>query len=151
MVKWTLLTALVLGINSFAVKAEIFKCTIDGVETYSQMPCADDAQVITVTPPDKISSDVGTANESKLIEQCIDVIKRSAEFKDPDSVKVEGHYYTWAEDDSGARRVMLLKVNAKNSYGGYIGGEYYSCFLNYNGTKLSNIQRYINKWEEINK
>lgn len=150
MIKWILLASLV-ALYSANATAEIYKCTIDGVESYSQDPCADDAQLITVTPPSKISSDTENVNESALVEQCAAVIKRSGEFKDPDSVKVEDHYYTWAKDDSGARRVMMLRINAKNSYGGYTGGEYFPCFLNYNGTKLSDIQRYIDKWKEMNK
>jgi hypothetical protein len=55
MIKWILLISLV-ALHSANATAEIYKYTIDGVETYSQDPCADDAQAITITPPAKINS-----------------------------------------------------------------------------------------------
>ncbi|QRK80161.1 DUF4124 domain-containing protein [Shewanella sp. LZH-2] len=142
MVKWKLLGSIVL-LCSASVNAEIYKCTVGGVETFSQVPCAEDAQPISVTPPAKLSSD--TANEAELIDQCVAYFKRAGDFKDPDSIKVEGHFFDWLQDDSGARRVLQLKINAKNSYGAYAGGEYHPCFLNYSGTKLSENQRLIYK------
>lgn len=145
--KWILFAAMCCA---FSAEAGIYKCTVNGVESYSQDPCADDAQLITVTPPSKISSDTENVNESALVEQCVEVLKSTGGFKDPDSLKVEKYYNSWVQDDSGARRVLMLKINAKNSYGGYGGGEYQPCFLNHNGTKLSDIQRYIDKWQEIN-
>lgn len=118
----------------------MYRCTVNGVDTYSQVPCAEDAIPILVTPPPKISSVVDTANESILVEQCVAYFKRAGDFKDPDSIKVEGHFFDWLQDDSGARRVLQIKINAKNSYGAYAGGEFYPCFLNYIGTKLSDHQ-----------
>lgn len=128
---------------AFSSEAEIYKCTADGVDTYSQVPCAEDAKTITVTPPAKLSSDI--ANEAELVDQCIVYFKRAGDFKDPDSIKVESHFFDWLQDDSGARRVLQLKINAKNSYGAYEGGEYRSCFLNYSGTKMSEYQKLIFK------
>lgn len=138
MLKWILLTSIV--VLSTHVNAEIYKCTNDGIDTYSQTPCAEDAQPITITPPVKLHSGENTVNEDELVSQCVEVLKRYAGFKDPDSIKVEGHFFDWQQDDSGARRVLQLKINAKNSYGAYEGGEYRPCFLNYNGTKVSEHQ-----------
>ncbi|MDT3319273.1 DUF4124 domain-containing protein [Shewanella sp. SP1S2-4] len=140
MLKWKLLGSIVL-MCSASVHAEIYKCTVDGVETFSQVPCAEDAQSISVTPPAKLSS--APLNEADLIDQCVAYFKRAGDFKDPDSIKVEGHFFDWLQDDSGARRVLQIKVNAKNSYGAYAGGEYRTCFLNYNGTKMSDNQYLI--------
>lgn len=128
---------------AFSSEAEIYKCTVDGVDTYSQVPCAEDAKPITVTPPAKLSSD--TANEAELVDQCVAYFKRAGDFKDPDSIKVESHFFDWLQDDSGARRVLQLKINAKNSYGAYAGGEFRPCFLNYNGTKMTEHQKLIFK------
>jgi len=139
----TWLLAILLGVVTFSLQASIYKCTVNGVDTYSQVPCAEDAQSISVIPPAKLSSD--TANEAELIDQCVAYFKRTGDFKDPDSIKVEGHYLDWLQDDSGARRVLQLKINAKNSYGAYAGGEYRPCFLNYNGTKMSDHQKLIFK------
>ncbi|MDT3280370.1 hypothetical protein [Shewanella scandinavica] len=139
----TSLLAIFIGVATFSLQASIYKCTVNGVETFSQVPCAEDAQPISVIPPTKISS--APVNNSELIEQCVAYLKRGGDFKDPDSIKIEGHYFDWLQDDSGARRVLQIKVNAKNSYGAYAGGEYRPCFLNYNGTKLSDHQRLIFK------
>lgn len=136
--KWILFVVICCAFSAYA---DIYKCTVDGVETFSQVPCAEDAQPISVTPPAKLSS--APLNEAELIDQCVAYFKSAGDFKDPDSIKVESHYFDWLQDDSGARRVLQLKINAKNSYGAYAGGEYRPCFLNYNGTKLSDNQRLI--------
>ncbi|TVL34490.1 DUF4124 domain-containing protein [Shewanella xiamenensis] len=137
MVKWKLPISFVV-LCCASAQAEIYKCSVDGVDTYSQTPCAEDAEPVNVTPPAKLSSD--TVSASELIDQCVAYFKRAGDFKDPDSIKVESHYFDWLQDDSGARRVLQIKVNAKNSYGAYVGGEYRPCFLNYNGTKMSDNQ-----------
>lgn len=139
----TSLLAIFISVATFSLQASIYKCTVNGVETFSQVPCAEDAQPIKVTPPAKLSSD--TANEAELIDQCVAYFKRAGDFKDPDSIKIEGHFFDWLQDDSGARKVLQLKINAKNSYGAYAGGEYRPCFLNYSGTKLSDHQKLIFK------
>lgn len=140
MIKWILFTSL-FSFYSTCVSADIYKCSIEGVDTYSQIPCAEDAKTIKVTPPAKLSS--VTTSEAELIDECVAYFKRAGDFKDSDSIKVEGHFFDWLQDDSGARRVLQIKVNAKNSYGAYAGAEYRPCFLNYNGTKLSENQKYI--------
>ncbi|MCT7944061.1 DUF4124 domain-containing protein [Shewanella septentrionalis] len=144
MIKWILLTSL-MALLSTNANAEIYRCTVDGVDTYSQTPCAEDAQPIIVTPPAKLHSGENTLNEDELVSQCVEVLKRYAGFKDPDSIKVEGHFFDWQQDDSGARRVLQLKINAKNSFGAYDGGKYRPCFLSYNGTKVSENQKLIFK------
>ncbi|KZK66695.1 hypothetical protein A1L58_04590 [Shewanella baltica] len=144
MIKWILLASFV-ALHSTNVNAEIYKCTIDGVESYSQDPCADDAQLITVTPPAKLHSDKDTLSMDELLEQCTAVLKRSATFKDPDSVQVLSYKPDWVSDKSGVRRVLMMEINAKNGYGGYNGGEFFPCYLNHSGTKLSDHQFLINK------
>ncbi|MGI2153097.1 hypothetical protein ACROAK_09445 [Shewanella oncorhynchi] len=144
MLKWILLSSIVV-LHCTNAKAEIYKCINDGIDTYSQTPCAEDAKPIIVTPPAKLHSGENTLNEDELVSQCVEVLKRYAGFKDPDSIKVEGHFYDWLQDDSGARRVLQLKINAKNSYGAYAGSKFQPCFLNYSGTKLSENQRLIFK------
>lgn len=144
MLKWILFISLVV-LHCTNAKAEIYKCTTDGVDIYSQFPCAEDAQPITITPPAKLHSGENTVNEDELVSQCVEVLKRYAGFKDPDSIKVEGYFYDWLQDDSGARRVLQLKINARNSYGAYAGGKYQPCFLNYSGTLLSVNQQLIFK------
>ncbi|MGL5027845.1 MAG: hypothetical protein ACRC6P_18000 [Shewanella oncorhynchi] len=140
MVKWTLLTALVLGINSFAVKAEIFKCTIDGVDTYSQMPCADDAKVVEVKPSQNEPKPFDTYD---LVQECVELLKTEYQWKDRQSLRVESHRTDIIEDGSGLRKVLILSINARNSYGAYAGTDDYRCFLNHTGKKLSPFQQSI--------
>ncbi|WP_052813872.1 DUF4124 domain-containing protein [Shewanella sp. cp20] len=135
--KWMFI---ILIMANFNLHAAVYKCTIDGVETYSQDPCAEDAQEITVTPPVKMNSSVNDLSVDQLVEQCITTLTLIGGFKDPESIKVLGHHFDWLQDDTGARRVLQLRINAKNSYGGYSGAEFYPCFLNHSGTQLSEYQ-----------
>jgi hypothetical protein len=144
MMKWIFLASLV-ALLSTSATAEIYKCTLDGVETYSQDPCADDAQAITVTPPAKIHSGESAQTLESLAQQCIATFRFLGDFKDPDSIQVQGYFLDWLEDDSGARRVLQMNINAKNGYGGYGGAKSYPCFLNHSGTKLSGHQYLIKK------
>ncbi|MEZ9822977.1 hypothetical protein AB4238_20520 [Shewanella sp. 10N.286.45.A1] len=130
----------ILALCSSNLEAAVYKCTLNGVETYSQDPCAEDAQEITVTPPAKMNRNSNSSTEEKLVQQCMTAIKRNNNFKDPESVQVLGYRLDWLQDDSGARRVLQLEVNAKNSYGGYGGSKLYPCYLNHSGTQLSKHQ-----------
>jgi hypothetical protein len=144
MMKWIFLASIAV-LQSTSAYAEIYKCTLDGVETYSQDPCGDDTQVITVNPPTNMHSGEGAQTLETLVEQCTASLRLSGGFKDPESIQVEGYSLDWLEDDSGARRVIQMNINAKNSYGGYGGVKSYPCFLNYSGTKLSDNQYLIYK------
>ena len=138
--KWILLIAAGLA---FTTHAEIFKCEVDGKTTFSQMPCSDDAQVVTVIPPQKINS--GGLNQYDVVQACLKLVSSTAGFKDAESVRLEGHYDKWESDKSGARHVIVLIINAKNGYGGYGGAKPFNCFINHAGDGLSNVQRYINE------
>lgn len=134
------LTSLLLYLFSSFASAEVYKCTIDGVETYSQDPCGEETTVANITPPPLQSEKV---DKSDILLQCLKVLKVTKLWKDPDSVKLEGHFTDWISDSSGARRVLVLMINAKNSYGGYGGAERHECFLNAAGTRLSKVQRRV--------
>jgi hypothetical protein len=86
----------------------------------------------------------GGLNQEALLQACLHLITRTSGFKDPESVRLEGHYDKWESDKSGARHVMVLMINAKNSYGGYGGAEPFNCFINHAGDGLNNVQRYVN-------
>ena len=138
--KWMLLPLLVL---SYGLNAEIFKCEVDGKVTFSSMPCGDDAELVNIktsSPSEHIDD-----NKDAIANQCLEEIKKKVDFKDPRSAYVADYKLDWISDDSGARRIMLVKINSKNSYGGYPGSETYLCYLNFNATKVSGIQKYIIK------
>lgn len=48
--KWILIATMFF---SCAANAEVYKCEVNGVTTFSQDPCGNDALVITVEPPQK--------------------------------------------------------------------------------------------------
>lgn len=145
MVKRIRLAAFLLGFASLSLSAAVYKCTVNGVDTYSQDTCGEDAQPINISPPPKINSDRDGLSLDALAEECIAYFKLAGDFKDPESIQVNGYFLDWVQDDSGARRVLQMKINARNSYGGYNGGEFFPCYLNHSGTKLSDNQFLINK------
>ena len=55
------------------------------------------------------------------IDECIRLIKIAHNFKDPDSLKIEGDAFT-LEYPSG-RKEILFSLNGKNSYGAYAGAK----------------------------
>lgn len=123
----------------------VYKCTIDGVETYSQEPCGESPQLMTISPAARMNSSDNDLSEEMLVQKCLGALTNNGGFKDPESARLQGYHFDWIQDDSGARRVLQLKINAKNSYGGYGGGKYYPCYLNHSGTQLSAHQYLIYK------
>lgn len=121
--------------------AQVYKCEQDGTTVFSQVPCSDEAEEIEVkttaaTTPERTKDEVA--------QLCLEYLRHSVNWKDPESLRLYGFYTTWESDKSGARHIMRLRIAAKNSYGAYDGAEYKTCFLNHSGTELSTIQRYIN-------
>lgn len=131
---------LLLALFACSANAAIYKCEVDGLTTYSQVPCAEDAETVTVNVVGR-SAAVSTVD---VVQQCFNYIKNSKSWKDPESLRLDGYFTRWESDKSGARNIMMIKIYAKNSYGGYDGANYERCFLNHSGDALSKIQRYIN-------
>jgi hypothetical protein len=79
---------------------------------------------------------------TKLVLQkgCLRHILDTHSFKDPDSVRVEGAEYGWVVNDSLPRYAILLDINAKNSWGAYVGAKQYRCFLSEDGQRLNDVQ-----------
>lgn len=59
------------------------------------------------------------------IDACIVLLKRDYEFKDPESIRLQGASTT-TEFPSG-KKIVRLQVNAKNSYGAYAGAKQTIC------------------------
>lgn len=129
---------LILFIPTISFANSVYQCTVDGVSTFSQTPCDDQYNKI-----DIYVSSGGSASQSDSTLECIEHLKTKYKFQDPESIRVEGSKKTWVTDNSGGRQVLVLELNAKNSYGAYGGSKSYSCFLNHNGTKLSKVQYLI--------
>lgn len=131
---------LLLALLAGSANAAIYKCEVDGVTTYSQVPCAEDAETVTVN----VAGVSAPASIDDVVQQCFNYVKRTKSWKDPESLRLQSHHKRWDSDKSGARHVMILEVYAKNSFGAYDGANYERCFLNHSGDGLSEVQRYIN-------
>lgn len=137
--KRILLFALIMSAQLNA--AQVYKCTVNGVITFSDQPCSADAQIVKV----QSGKSNTTTNPSQLVNQCLKQVKQTRSWKDPESVKVVNHFKRWEQDDSGARQLLVLEVKAKNGYGAYDGTTFSECFLDHNGTGLSTIQHFVRK------
>lgn len=58
-------------------------------------------------------------------DNCLNVLKNTYNFKDPESMRIEGNPGTILFADGGKK--VFIKVNAKNSYGAYAGAKNYVC------------------------
>lgn len=137
--KRILLFALIMSAQLNA--AQVYKCTVNDVITFSDQPCSADAQIVKV----QSGKSNATANPSQLVNQCLKQVKQTRSWKDPESVKVVSHFKRWEQDDSGARQLLVLEVKAKNGYGAYDGTTFSECFLDHNGTGLSTVQHFVRK------
>lgn len=71
------------------------------------------------------AQDSGTAAES-----CVNAIREQYNWKDPDSVRIEGQPLPGVSNRTGeTRNCLTLMVNAKNSYGAYSGSKPITCIL----------------------
>jgi hypothetical protein len=132
---------LLLTISPFTFADSVYQCTVDGVTTFSQMPCDDEYKKVDVYN----TSGRGTspAEQSNSQKDCVEHLKIKNAFKDPDSVRIESTKKIWMTDKSGARQVLLMQLNTKGSDGDYEGAKPYKCFLNHEGTQLSKVQYLI--------
>lgn len=75
-----------------------------------------------------------------LEKACLRHVLKTHAFKDPESVRIEGSELAWKVDESFPRYLILVNVNAKNSWGAYTGAKQYPCFLSEDGLRLSDVQ-----------
>jgi hypothetical protein len=89
--------------------------------------------VITTSPAD--------ASEN---EKCLAALPQVVTFKDPESVRVNALGYVTTEvvpvyGGSVIGRRIDLEVNAKNSFGGYVGPKIYRCYVSVDGERVLKI------------
>ncbi|GAA0821407.1 hypothetical protein GCM10009111_28350 [Colwellia asteriadis] len=98
-----------LAVIAFSTEAQsVFKCTVDGVTTFSQTPCDDQYETIDV---DVSSGTPEHQNSSARIEQlCLDVVLAKIGNIHPKSARVTKSETQWLTDKSGARQVMTLYI-----------------------------------------
>jgi len=135
--------------------SDLYKCkNPDGTTTFSEVQCSTNPEVLhhgsilsrpknantwgsAISDPDNSNSEKFDAEKYKAsiksfrsatqeeIDQCVNIIKESLRFKDPDSVKYKNTQQIVEYKDG--RIGMVLFVNAKNSYGGYTGEKAHLC------------------------
>lgn len=77
------------------------------------------------------------------LENCISMIRRQHNRKDPESVRIEGAPAKIVATATGeVRNALLLDVNAKNSYGAYGGSKLYRCILGADNVTPIDIKEY---------
>jgi|TARA_R110002126_G_scaffold106716_1_gene241853 hypothetical protein len=103
-VKRILLFALIMSAQLNA--AQVYKCTVNDVITFSDQPCSANAQIVKV----QAGKSNAKANPSKLVNQ---FLKQTRLWKNPAPVKIVNHYKRWEQNDSDARKLLALEVKAK--------------------------------------
>lgn len=133
-----ILLFIILLAPSFSYASSVFKCEANGVTTFSQTACDDQYKKVDIYNNSGSTTDESTAQN--VIEQCVGVIKANSNFKDPQSIRIESNFTKWESDTSGARRILMVEIAAKNGYGAYDGSKHYPCYLSQDGNRLSNVQ-----------
>lgn len=132
---------------SFQAGAQnVYKCG----NTYSQSPCATDAAVVSLQPNG--TANLGSANrikdtatpEQQASQEALCLAGVRASLKDPESARFSGVTRNGMFDgvvpgvDGPAMKHVSYSghVNAKNSYGGYVGDKLFFCSRRAAGTKV---------------
>lgn len=108
--------------------AQVYKCEVNGVSTFSQQPCSEDAELtnyknqplVRIEPKPFVPTAYEISFDSALADKAKLVIKGM--LKDPESAIFSDLITTLAPDNKGFIGICG-QVNAKNSYGGYTGNK----------------------------
>jgi hypothetical protein len=138
------LLAVALILTSQAHAQALYKCTdaTTGATTYSQTQCPEarvDVIEVQSTAPTPLASN------QDLAQRCTQ--STLVEFKDPDSVQILAVGRLTAEviDYANTRliaNVLPIQINARNSYGGYVGATWYKCYISQNDKKVLAMSKY---------
>lgn len=125
--------------------ADVYKCTISGKTIYSDTPCVAGAKKI--HNYSSRSPDLAENSETPITigaRVCRNVAPKHVAFKDPGSVqigKVIGGSMD-VIDYAGSKinaRTFYVHVNAKNSYGGYVGEKPIICYTSEDGRRVIRV------------
>lgn len=88
----------------------------------------------------------GTASAQSPADLCLAQIKRT--LKDPESARIEAtSKWSPVETPDGKGGTIMaahhtLMVNAKNSFGGYVGGQVYTCLLTPDEKRVISVRKF---------
>lgn len=133
-----IVVGLFIGIVSTGTYAEMYKCVSGGKISYTDIPCIS-GRVLATTQTKPLQK-----NENPAIvgsNTCINDFRSHVQFKDPDSVKVirvetKPMGVSLIKGVSLVTRRYEVYVNAKNSYGGYIGEKPLICLTSEDGKRI---------------
>jgi len=131
---------------STAANAQAYRCNVGGKMVIQDMPCGGAAPreatpqsaVLTSSP----SNDGGPIEAGKAL--CREQGPQRIAWKDPESVRI-GNVYggkMMVVDLGGVKtggRQFFVEVNAKNSYGGYVGKKPLICYTSQDGNRILKI------------
>lgn len=134
---FTLFAAALAANAAFAQDA--YKCSVNGKYVIQDSPC----KVSAPSGPFPNSSEEAAAIEAgKAL--CKERAPRAVSWKDPESVRigevVPGKVVDVNVDGTSHRaRYFTVRVNAKNSYGGYVGEKPMGCYVSVDGTRIVKV------------
>lgn len=126
------------GLIAAPLFGQVHKCPgPDGKVIYQETPCSGGAgtelQIETgkqtqrrKDPP----TETRKATDEEVAE-CLKLLKIAASYKDPESLRIEGDAFRLTYQDEHVE--ILMRVNAKNSYGAYAGAKPAICKYKPNG------------------
>jgi hypothetical protein len=132
-----LVLALLIG---YPALGETYKCLEKGKVIYTERQCAGEGGRLSGLGADATPGDGGNPKEIGK-ETCAKAVVVGIAFKDPDSVKLGKPFggHTEAFEYAGTQlmaRKFYVPVNAKNSYGGYIGEKSAICVTSLDGRRV---------------
>lgn len=120
---------------------QAYKCSVGNKTVFSDSPCSGDVRKPHESGhADTSSSQAGDPKENGA-KNCKNDMLKSIAWKDPESIRVGRisggamEVIDFANTKIGARRYDV-NVNAKNSYGSYIGEKPITCFTSQDGMRV---------------
>ena len=129
---------LAMALSQQALAQTTYRCG----NTFSQVPCEKNATAMPIPMPSKSAPQPPQGPKGR--ELCKAAVPRMLTLKDPYSAVVEVAEtpriaaITYANTPMMAKE-YLVTVNAKNSYGGYVGAKPYFCYLSQNETNVLGV------------
>lgn len=139
--------AIALAIISTSAFGQVHKCAINGEVVYQQTACPQGAESKTLDSGQERSHIAPISAEQRAAGSSLCVNSAPSFFKDPDSVRLNGEaLYAQSErilyggrGKTAIAHVYLMRINAKNSYGGYTGETNYWCYVGADFNRVINI------------
>lgn len=124
------------------------KCTgADGLVMFQDLPCSGSGASKTIKIWSKQVPEEHGDRVQRMKTQCEMLLRQLPAWKDKDSLKFDGFFRgkatTLAVDGQSVMVVeYLTRVNAKNSYGAYVGEKPAICYANIGETRILDIQTF---------